>query len=273
MASSSFVKLHSEWLGSRAARGGGASSTIIFLHGLLGNGRNLRTFARKLCEQNGANGLLVDLRGHGKSPPAPSLNTKTAISSCALDIHHTLLDQGVEDPIFVGHSLGGRVSLQYAYDGHHPRPRRLWLLDTVPGKINQSVSHTIGALQTALPTTNNVDRKEMARLLEKHGIDTATAQWLASSYKDGKFGFDLSVAQDLMEDFQNQDFRHQLRHLLDRNLPVDLVRGGRNPGWNGVEFDEHPKFNVHTLPDAGHWVHMDDLAGLLRVMMNATGAS
>ena len=43
--------------------------TLLFLHGLLGQGRNLKTFARQLLRQEERchGGILMDLRGHGQS--------------------------------------------------------------------------------------------------------------------------------------------------------------------------------------------------------------
>jgi len=43
--------------------------TILFLHGMLGKGGNLQTLAKRFVqEQPGWTALLVDLRGHGRSP-------------------------------------------------------------------------------------------------------------------------------------------------------------------------------------------------------------
>ena len=55
---------------------------------------------------------------------------------------------------------------------------------------------------------------------------------------------------------------------------VDLVRGGKNKGWNEINLgplraleSQYPnKFAMHLLEKAGHWVHVDDLPGLLNVM-------
>jgi len=42
--------------------------TVLFLHGILGSGRNLRTLATRLCQQiPQLRVVLVDLRGHGDS--------------------------------------------------------------------------------------------------------------------------------------------------------------------------------------------------------------
>ena len=44
-------------------------NTCVMIHGMLGQGKNLRTFARRIVKQYPFfDVLLVDLRGHGKSP-------------------------------------------------------------------------------------------------------------------------------------------------------------------------------------------------------------
>jgi Predicted hydrolases or acyltransferases (alpha/beta hydrolase superfamily) len=40
---------------------------VVFLHGLLGNCKNLRTLAKRLVQETGITALLMDLRGHGQS--------------------------------------------------------------------------------------------------------------------------------------------------------------------------------------------------------------
>ena len=56
---------------------GRATQRLLFLHGMLGRGANLRTIARRFVDQRPAwDAWLVDLRGHGASPkgsPEPSL--------------------------------------------------------------------------------------------------------------------------------------------------------------------------------------------------------
>jgi pimeloyl-ACP methyl ester carboxylesterase len=130
-------------------------------------------------------------------------------------------------------------------------------------------------------------------LVDGQGIENATAQWLASSYdlKQGSFQFNLNVAQDLIHDFANVDFVGWLKEGIQRgDMRIDLVRGGANAAWEQqlqnssnstsekssssssmslleqIESwqKEYPRaFGFHTLPNAGHWVHIDDRKGLL----------
>ena len=89
-----------------------------------------------------------------------------------------------------------------------------------------------------------------------------------------EFGFDLTVVNDLLADFHSQDFLGMLNDVVNSGVRVDLVRGGKNAGWTeatlgalrDLEIQSGEHFGFHTLSDAGHWVHVDDLPGLLQIM-------
>jgi pimeloyl-ACP methyl ester carboxylesterase len=58
---------------------------------------------------------------------------------------------------------------------------------------------------------------------------------------------------------------------------IHLVQGGRNEAWEPAvpaiteRTNQYPgTFCHHLLPNAGHWVHVDDLPGLLRAFETAT---
>lgn len=264
------TRLHADWVGSEHK-----APPFVFLHGLLGNGRNVRTLGSKLAATHQTPGLLVDIRGHGRSQVSPSISEAitTTFSDCVRDVQTTLeANQVQSDLTLVGHSLGGRLSLQYAYEDLSPTPSRVWLLDTVPGELNESVASIVRQLQTLLRDGVADSRLKIEASLTEAGIDVATAKWLASSYKDERFEFDLEVAEDLMEDFAKQDFEGQLANVLESGTRVDLVAGGRNKAWDTgfPQLDDWHKdplvpFYKHVLPKAGHWVHIDDLPGLLKL--------
>jgi len=325
--SSNGILLHSEWVATTkattaAAAGNEAtadgidkSQTIVFLHGLLGNGRNIQTLARKMCATLGRPGLLLDLRGHGGSTGRhdASQTPPTTFNDCLDDIATTLKQQGVHTEsdtahmTLVGHSLGGRLALQYAHrqqrksKWHAPRAASVWLLDTVPGQPHASVVEIVGIAERMLQQDwTGVTRKDILQVLQQqHGLDSMTAQWLASSFVvdkatgRGQFAFCLATARDLMVDFGKQDFMALLKDVVvagaagptgatttttttttttSNSTRVDLVRGGRNAGWEAsgempALFDmQSDSFQFHTLPDAGHWVHIDDLPGLMQAV-------
>jgi pimeloyl-ACP methyl ester carboxylesterase len=277
-------QLHTTWIGGNPSSSSSISSSpIVFLHGLLGNGRNVQTMARKFCELKQQSGLLVDIRGHGKSKVATDSTNAHTIKNCAQDVSHTLQQHQQQMNRFniettttmVGHSLGGRLSLQYAYDSLLPKPQRIWLLDTVPGKAFASVAFVLEIAQSFLEGPPVENREEAETILKREFyMDPSTAQWLASSYEveNHQFEFDLTVAHDLLKNFSEQDFLHQLDSILQEgNVRVDMVRAGRNKGWSDddIKYLQQKKgdlFGFHTIENAGHWVHIDALPELLTVM-------
>ncbi|MGA8257393.1 MAG: alpha/beta hydrolase [Nocardioides sp.] len=57
--------------------------------------------------------ITMDLRGHGASTTAP-----WSFEAAVDDLHHVVLDYGLERPFIGGHSLGGMIALRYALAGH-----------------------------------------------------------------------------------------------------------------------------------------------------------
>lgn len=289
--------LHHEWIGGKdasAAANNESDDAIIFLHGLLGNGKNLKTLAKKVVEAHNDNdkntsGLLLDLRGHGRSTHG-NFEGQHTFESCVADLDKTLQNNTTNPQtppsLVMGHSWGGRIALQYVHSllsNNQIDPSSLpslWLLDTIPGQAHDSVLQVLNAVQQI--DFVNKTRSDVAQELVDHGLDKAIAQWLASTLQQDKetkmlrWGFDVDVVREIMPEFQNQDFLGMLQDILVEGGNVHLIKGGRNTAWEespriALQLNElqetHPwQFEQHTLPDAGHWVHVDDLPGLLNIV-------
>ncbi|MDX1993229.1 MAG: alpha/beta fold hydrolase [bacterium] len=82
---------------------------LVLIHGAGGSHLDWPIALRRLP---GANLVLPDLPGHGKSP----LPGRDSIAAYAADVMALLDALGIERAIFVGHSMGGGVALQLALD-------------------------------------------------------------------------------------------------------------------------------------------------------------
>jgi esterase len=198
----------------------------------------------------------------------------------------------------IGHSFGGRVALQYVKTTLHSQessivtnnqkngdegiltPEVMWLLDTYPDVAHSSVANVIGAIsRVRLPIQNKDDL--VSFLTQENNISPAIAAWMATNLVrvDGgfHFKFDLPVILNLIEDYKNQDFFGTLNDINrisasinQKACQVHLVQAGKNDSWDNAvvqdKLTESERLGVlksHCLPNAGHWVHVDDLDGLM----------
>lgn len=99
-----------------------ATRTAFILHGLLGSGRNWRTFARNLASTISTSSpssdwrmILVDLRNHGRSAGIEGLDRPHDMVNAASDLANLVKSEGWAWPdVVIGHSMGGKVALQFA---------------------------------------------------------------------------------------------------------------------------------------------------------------
>jgi pimeloyl-ACP methyl ester carboxylesterase len=247
---------------------------VLFFHGILGSGQNLRTIAKRLVDARpDLSAWLVDLRGHGRSPkgsPAPS------IDACADDV--VRLMRGAPIVAVVGHSFGGKVALALTTK---TTLDDVVTIDTAPGvrapltdgDSALAVLETIETLPT-LPTKAAFIRA----VGEKHGH--AIAQWLALSTEatEGgvRFALDHGEIRALLADYFALD---QWPLVESPRARVHLVIGERSISYSEQErvraaavAAREPRVTIDLLP-ADHWVHVDDPDGLLRVLTTRIGGA
>lgn len=264
------VDLHSERI-----TGAGGGRVVLFLHGILGSGPNLRTLARRFVDARPEHDAwLVDLRGHGRSPkgsPGPS------IDACAEDI--AKLARGVGVVAVAGHSFGGKVALALC--------QKLDLEDVVTidsvagtreplreGDAALAVLDTIRSFEPVFPTKAAFIRS----VGDRHG--RAIAQWLAMSTEEVeggvRFALDATEIEALLADY----FARDLWPLVEDPpgaARVHLVIAERSISYSAADRERahaiaarQPRVSVDVLP-ADHWVHVDDPEGLLRVLTTRIG--
>src|SRR5674476_1581412 len=86
----------------------GSGKPLIILHGLLGLSDNWVSIGKKLALNY--NVIIPDLRNHGQSPHSSNFNYDVM----AEDIVELLDDLGMPSAVIMGHSMGGKVAMQFA---------------------------------------------------------------------------------------------------------------------------------------------------------------
>lgn len=242
---------------------------MLFLHGILGSGANLRTLARRFVHARPRWGaVLVDLRMHGSSQGFAPPHTVVAT---ARDLD-AIVAPGPVRGVW-GHSFGGKVALQYASE--HDLDE-LILVDSNPGlrleargsESTMAVIAMLGELPEWWPT-----RQAFVDEVQRRGQPLSIAQWLAMNLERGehgvRFGLDLIAIRQLLDDYFSRDLwgvvEHPRSHLL-------VINGGRSNVYDerdrarlaAVTSD---RVEVHVVPQAGHWVHAEAPEELLKIML------
>lgn len=249
-----------------AERWGATEATVgvWFLHGILGQGRNWRSFARRLAEEvPAAYALLPDLRCHGASAGLPPPHT---LAACADDLDRLEARHGAPR-VVVAHSFGGKVALERLRRRPVPDGSVTVVLDSPPGPGHRGdgpgdPARVLPALRAApVPAP---DRAALRAPLDAAGVPPAVVAWLASSARqdaDGwRWGWDLDGVEALLRDYLATDLWPFLGATAHR---VVLVEAGRSDRYTDADrrAPTGPGVTRARLPDAGHWVHVDDPAG------------
>lgn len=254
---------------------GEAGETVVFLHGLFGQGRNFTGVAKALAPD--LRSVLVDLPNHGRSAWTGTADYVATADAVAGWLRHgTAADAPVH---VVGHSMGGKVAMVLAL--RHPElVDRLVVVDIAP-----SASQGVGQFEHLLDSLASVDLDALGRRAD---ADAALREPIPS---DAVRGF---LLQNLRAD--RDGFRWQADlELLRRELPAiggfpddDALGGGPfdHPvlwvagGQSDYVRPEHaatmrrlfPRTTAVTIKGAGHWVHSERpeaFTSALRVFLTA----
>ena len=190
----------------------------VVLHGLLGAGRNLRSFASELfssvsnVSRSTWKVVLVDLRCHGRSAKERFHGPHT-MENAARDVISTVHANWPNGKInvLIGHSLGGKVALEvtralgypaeksaatpygtYAHRTGHsllhmPPPQQTWTLDSIPGIIPDPPTGTSAEVLNVLTEVSKIpqplsSRDQLFKHLDAVGLHGSGFQkWLASN--------------------------------------------------------------------------------------------
>ena len=245
-----------------------AAQSVWFVHGVLGQGRNWRSFARGVVDAHpGFRAVLPDLRNHGSHPKVSPPHTMAA---AAADLAHLAAASGAPD-VLVGHSLGGKVVLSWLERGDLPATTTVWVLDAPPGAgrarqpagdLSADPVRVMEILRGA--PTPAPSRDPVRTYLREQGMSEPIVQWLLTSVTRTDTGwdwvYDLDGIEQMLADYFALDFWPLVQSAGAR---VQLVRAGAGGRWSDDEVQRAvhaastSQVGFHTLPAAGHWLHVD----------------
>jgi len=151
------MQLHYQTLGDQTS----GKSPLVLLHGLFGSGDNWGTVAKHFSQHYQV--ISVDLRNHGRSPHRDS-QTYTEMAIDLLELCDTL---GLDRIHLVGHSLGGKVAMQFATQ-YPDKLEKLIVVDMAIRTYPDAYTHIIDAMMavdlSTMQSRGDVDKALISKI-------------------------------------------------------------------------------------------------------------
>lgn len=252
---------------------GDGPRTTFLLHGLLGNRRNLGSLARRLCRKDPRRrAVLIDLPGHGDSPPISLDAGLSNVAEQVLSLLESLKEAGPLE--LIGHSLGGRVALA-ALEISSDLIDSLTLLDIAPGPVpGHLVGEVVMRLLREAPSSFETRRQARSHFMER-GLPRELANWLAMNLAtrrdDGRV--EWKIDREAIAGFHLRQGRENLWEVVEHapfGVTLRCIRGERSPYVTATD-ERRLKaagVSVDVLPRAGHFVHIDARDELVQLLLD-----
>lgn len=247
-------------------RSGGQGPVLVLLHGIAGSSVTWQEVMPALAEHFTV--VAPDLLGHGQSAKPPSEYSLGGFASSVRDLLAVL---GHQRATMAGHSLGGGIAMQFAYQFPEMCER---LVLIASGGLGREVHPLLRAAalpgaEWALPLLcsrglrGTVDG--IARLAGRAGLRTATD--VRELWRGYLSLFDAAARQAFLLTLRALvDIGGQRASALDRlylasNLPTLIVWGKNDPMIPVAHAEAArsalPMSRLEIFPNAGHFPHLE----------------
>ena len=262
----------------------GEGPALLLLHGIGNNCQTWSGVIDRLAETHTV--IAPDLLGHGNSDKPRGDYSIAAYANGMRDLLSVL---DIEQATVVGHSLGGGIALQFAYQ-FPERCQRLALVGsgglgpelsaglraaTLPGAelVVTALASVSGPLRFGLQTVEKIGRTAGWRRVG----DLAEAGDALLALKD------VEARRAFLRTLRGVvDARGQAVTALDRlyladSIPLLVIWGSRDPIVPAQHAETVrslvPSARIEVFRDAGHWPHLDDPERFCDVLLDFIGST
>jgi pimeloyl-ACP methyl ester carboxylesterase len=242
----------------------GEGKPLIILHGVFGNSDNWLTISKKIAERYDV--FLLDQRNHGQSPHSEVFDYQSMTD----DLLEFIETHQLEEPIIVGHSMGGKVAMNFALQNPQ-KVSRLVVVDIAPRAYPPHHDAILKGLKN-MPLATLTSRKEADDQLALYVSELSTRQFLLKNLyrtEEGQFAWRINLP------------------VIDRQMPVilgsitsnttfekpTLFMGGELSKYIQPQDHEQiralfPNVSIRFVKGAGHWVQAEKPEGFLEELFH-----
>jgi esterase len=233
----------------------GEGQPVIILHGILGISDNWVTIGRRLAEKFEV--FIPDLRNHGQSPHSDTFSYFAMVD----DLFEFIEDHQLTNPILIGHSMGGKIAMNYTLEHPH-RIDKLIVVDiSVRGYASRRQHLDIINAMLSVDFDQHSSREEIEKIISDKITSKAIAGFIMKNlYRIGKtrFAWRLNI-NSIYQNIENVFTGVELPYTSD--IPALFVKGGASDYILEEDYPlilkKFPNAEFRTIEKASHWVHAD----------------
>lgn len=248
-------------------RAQGEGFPLIIAHGFLGSSDNWRAASGRLAAHYRVYSL--DLRNHGLSRHSYKMNYQLM----AQDVHQFLEEHSLTSCFVLGHSMGGKVAMHFALE-FPDRVEKLVVVDIAPrayAPFHRSILQAMRALELeSLSSFADADRA-----LSESIPEAAVRQFLIKNLTrrpDGRLTWKIDL-EAIERNYDSLAGAVESRRRFTK--PACFIRGGRSHYIQEHDLtsirESFPQAEIHTIEQAGHWLHVEAPERFLTVVTNFLG--
>ena len=233
---------------------GDKGQDLIVIHGLFGMSDNWNSLGKKFAKYCKVH--LIDLRNHGRSPHAEDFNYEVMSE----DVLEYMEDHNIQKPILLGHSLGGKVAMKFAFT-HPEKIAKLIVADISPREYNSDFYKNLLATLYKFPLEDFDKREDIDSVLSSTYEDKGIRLFLMKNLyrnenKEFAWRFNIEVLLEKVSNIQEADFIAGVC-----SIPTHFIRGGDSnyiTTQDELIINKHfSDFSIATIDGAGHWLHAE----------------
>ncbi|MBT1704366.1 alpha/beta fold hydrolase [Chryseosolibacter indicus] len=241
----------------------GQGQPLIILHGIFGSSDNWTPQAKVFS--NDYRVFLLDQRNHGQSPHSDDFDYPSMVS----DLAEFITDHKLENPIVIGHSMGGKVAMNFAV-AHPDKLEKLIIVDIAPRPYNLEHYVIIDGLK-AIPIDSITSRNQAEEPLSKFVPEQDVRLFLLKNLQrkpEGGFTWKINLSA-IDKNLSKIGWDLQFEGKFEK--PTLFIRGGKSKYVRDEDMARIPTiFPLATLEtlDTGHWVQAEKPQEFVELVMN-----
>lgn len=229
---------------------------VVILHGLFGISDNWVSFARRLSQQ-ASEVFIPDQRNHGQSPQSDNFNYLALTD----DLFDFIDENEIEDPIIIGHSMGGKVAMRYTLE-NPLLVKKLIVVDISlkaygPRKQHLSIIKAMKSIDLASINSRQEVEDQLAKYIPEPRIRLFI---LKNLHRKGKNEFEWRLYYEGIEKSLTEMF-DAIDTSVKYSKPTLFIKGGASDYILLEDFDQirynFPNAEIITIENASHWLHVE----------------